>query len=144
MERKSFYKKQTHQRLAAAILLWLGCCMLALPQNTVTLTGGEGKPGGQVSVSLGLKNTDALSAMQVDIPLDESLTFVEGSERIDSERLGGYEIKVSRTEAGVRVLLYSLTLQTMQAGEFERTLTSDKLFTRGMSEQTPFSERRNE
>ena len=124
MERKSFYKKQTHQRLAAAILLWLGCCMLALPQNTVTLTGGEGKPGDQITVSFGLKNADALSAMQVDIPLDESLTFVEGSERIDTERLGGHEIKVSRTEAGVRVLLYSLTLQTMQAGE-SRLLTFD-------------------
>lgn len=117
MERKSFYKKQTHQRLAAAILLWLGCCVLAFSQNTVTLTGGEGKPGGQVTVSLGLKNTDALSAMQVDIPLDENLTFIEGSERIDTERLGGHEIKVSRIENGVRVLLYSLTLHTMQAGE---------------------------
>lgn len=124
MERKSFYKKQTHQRLAAAILLWLGCCVLAFSQNTVTLTGGEGKPGGQISVSLGLKNADALSAMQVDIPLDESLTFVEGSERIDRERLGDHEIKVSRTENGIRVLLYSLSLKTMQAGE-GRLLTFD-------------------
>ncbi|MBR5776320.1 MAG: hypothetical protein IKY42_08735, partial [Bacteroidaceae bacterium] len=90
----------------------------------MTLTGGEGKPGGQISVSLGLKNADALSAMQVDIPLDESLTFVEGSERIDRERLGDHEIKVSRTENGIRVLLYSLSLKTMQAGE-GRLLTFD-------------------
>lgn len=116
MERKSFYKKQTRQRLAAAIMLWLGCCVLALPQNTVTLTGGEGKPGEQVTVGLQLKNTDDVTAMQVDVPLDDALSFVEGSEVIAQERLDGHGVKVSATEDGFRILLYSLSLKPLKQG----------------------------
>lgn len=116
MERKSFYKKQTRQRLAAAIMLWLGCCVLALPQNTVALTGGEGKPGEQVTVGLQLKNTDDVTAMQVDVPLDDALSFVEGSEVISQERLDGHGVKVSATEDGFRILLYSLSLKPLKQG----------------------------
>ena len=117
MERKLFYKQKSCQRLAAALLLWLGCCVLAFAQNTVSLTGGEGKPGGLVTVGVLLKNTDAVTAMQVDVPLDESLTFVEGSEVIEQERLDGHEVKVSKTESGFRVLLYSLSLKPLTSGK---------------------------
>lgn len=59
------------------LLLCLGIEVRA--DNVVTVSAVEGAPGSEVTVNVSLANTDAVSALQVLIPLDERLTYVAGS-----------------------------------------------------------------
>ena len=53
-----------------ALLLCFG--MGARAGNVVSLSSVSGAPGTEVSVSVSLGNTDAVSSVQLSIPLDET------------------------------------------------------------------------
>ena len=62
----------------------------ARADNVLTITGGNGAPDEEVTVSFALTNTDAVTAMQLSIPLDEELTLVSGS-LVKSARLANHD-----------------------------------------------------
>ena len=49
----------------------------AWADNVVSISTTEGAPGDEVTVNVSLTNTDAISSLQVSIPLDENLTLVD-------------------------------------------------------------------
>ena len=63
--------------ILTALLLCFG--MGARADNVVTIGTASGAPGEEVTVSVGLANTDAVSSLQLSIPMNEELTFVDGS-----------------------------------------------------------------
>ena len=58
--------------------------ILARAANVVTLPTVTGSPGDEVTLSISLDNTDAVSALQLQIPIDEGFSVVAGSETLGS------------------------------------------------------------
>ncbi|MCR5849266.1 MAG: InlB B-repeat-containing protein [Bacteroidaceae bacterium] len=96
-----------------ALLLCFG--MGARADNVVSIGSVEGAPGEEVTVSVGLTNTDALSSLQLSIPWDENLTLVEGSAQVGS-RCAGHAANVGVKDGVLQVVVYSLSMQTIAPG----------------------------
>ncbi len=86
--------------------------------NMVTVSSAEGVPGAEVMVSISLQNTDALSSLQVSIPLDESLTLVAGSAQAGS-RCAGHAVSVGVSDGVLQAVVYSLSMATIAPGSGE-------------------------
>jgi hypothetical protein len=98
--------------------VWLLCLALAArAANVVTLTGGSGAPGQEVTVTVALTNSDAVTALQLQVPLGEHLTYVSGSVE-KGERLGDSHTVTAGVRDGVlNVMVYSTSLATIAAGD---------------------------
>ena len=86
--------------------------------NILTLSSASGSPGDEVTVSVSLENTDEPSAVQLSIPLDEALSFVEGSAAV------GAHASTHSVIAGVKnnvltLMIYSLSLAPVSSGSGE-------------------------
>ena len=86
--------------------------------NTLSLTGGSGSPGNEVDVHVNLSNTDAVTAIQISIPLDENLKFVEGSAK-KASRLCNHSLSAGVKGGELNVMVYSLSMATIPAGSGE-------------------------
>lgn len=102
--------------LLSFLLLSLG--LGARADNVLTITGGNGAPDEEVTVSFALANTDAVSALQLIIPLDEELTLVGGSLE-KSARLSNHDASASANNGELRVMVYSTQMNTIAAGTGE-------------------------
>jgi len=87
--------------LWATVGVWAG--------NTITISTTEGAPDEEVTVSIGLENSDAVSSLQVSIPLDENLTLVSGSGQLGS-RCTGHSLTVGVKDGVLNILVYSLSM----------------------------------
>ena len=89
--------------------LLLCFCIGARADNVVTISSTEGAPGDEVTVSIGLQNTDELSSLQVSIPLDENLTLVSGSGELGS-RCASHSLTVGVKDGILNVFIYSISM----------------------------------
>ena len=94
--------------ILAALLLCF-CIGGARADNVVTISSTEGAPGDDVTVSIGLQNTDVLSSLQVSIPLDENLTLVSGSGVLGS-RCTSHSLTVGVKDGILNVFIYSISM----------------------------------
>lgn len=107
------------KRMKYALLALLLCFgMGARADNVLTITGGNGAPDEEVTVSFALTNTDAVTALQLSIPLDEELTLVSGS-LTKSARLANHDASVSANNGVLTVMVYSTQMEAIAAGEGE-------------------------
>lgn len=81
----------------------------ARADNVVSISSVEGAPDTEVTVSIALENTDAVSSMQVSIPLNEELTLVEGSGGL-GERCSDHALSVGVKNGVLNVLVYSMSM----------------------------------
>lgn len=89
--------------------LLLCFCMGARADNVVTISSTEGAPGDEVTVSIGLQNTDVLSSLQVSIPLDENLSLVSDSGELSS-RCASHSLTVGVNDGILNVFIYSVSM----------------------------------
>ena len=89
--------------------LLLCFCIGARADNVVTISSTEGAPDDEVTVSIGLQNTDELSSLQVSIPLDENLTLVSGSGELGS-RCASHSLTVGVKDGILNVFIYSISM----------------------------------
>lgn len=106
------------------VVLLLRFGMGARAGNVVTISSAEGAPGEEVTVSISLQNSDALSSLQVSIPLNESLTFVPGSAQVGSH-CASHAASVGVSNGTLQLVVYSLSMATIASGSGE--LVSFKL-----------------
>ena len=81
----------------------------AWAENMITISSTEGAPGSEVTVSIGLTNTDAVSSLQVSIPLDENLTLVTGSGQLGS-RCSSHSQTIGVKDGVLNVFVYSMSM----------------------------------
>lgn len=91
----------------AALLLCFG--IGARAANVVTISSVEGAPDEEVTVSIGLQNSDALSSLQVSIPLDENLILVDETAQVGS-RCSSHALTVGVKDGMLNVFVYSLSM----------------------------------
>lgn len=100
--------------IVVVLLLCFG--MGAKADNAVTITGGSGAPGEEVTVTVSLTNIDAVSALQLAIPLSENLEYVAGSAAA-TERLSNMSLSAGVKDGTLNVMIYSPTMATIPIGE---------------------------
>ena len=88
------------------LLLAVGFFLTANGANTISITGGEGHPGDVVTVNVSLENSDAVTGVDMTIPLDNQMTYVDGSCVFNEERSNGHYLSVGLTDAGLRVVVF--------------------------------------
>ena len=90
----------------------------AQADNSVTISSTEGAPDQKVTVSIAVQNSDALSSLQVSIPLDENLTLVEGSGQLGS-RCSSHSLTVGVKDGVLNVFVYSLSMAAISGNSGE-------------------------
>ncbi len=100
----------------AVLLLCFG--MGARADNLISISSSEGAPDDEVTVSIGLTNTDAVSSLQVSIPLDENLSLVESS-GIPGSRCSSHSLTVGVKDGVLNVLVYSLSMAAISSNSGE-------------------------
>ena len=89
------------------LLLCLG--MGAWADNKVTLSTGTAVPGQEVTIEVSLTNSDAVSALQLSIPLDENLTYVANSIQ-GTTRLSSHQVSAGVKDGELNIMVYSETM----------------------------------
>ena len=89
------------------LLLCLG--MGAWADNKVTLSTGTAVPGQEVTIEVSLANSDAVSALQLSIPLDENLTYVANSIQ-GTTRLSSHQVSAGVKDGELNIMVYSETM----------------------------------
>ena len=99
-----------------ALILSIGLGIRA--QNVLTISSEEGAPGAEVNVSIALQNNAPITSIQLAIPLNEELALVDGSAVVGS-RCEGHSITVGVKDGILNVLVFSLSMQPIAAGNGE-------------------------
>lgn len=99
-------------------VLLLCCGIGGWADNSITLSDVQGAAGTEVTVSVSMTNTDAVSALQLSIPLADDLTFVENSQTAGS-RLGGHTLSAGVKDGVLNVMVYSSTMAAITGNEGE-------------------------
>ena len=93
------------------LLTTMGC----FAQNCVSITAISGNPGDEVEVAVMLENTDAITAVEVQIPLpDKQLRYVEGSAKLNADRSNGHQVSAAVVDGALRLYAYSLSLAPLK------------------------------
>ena len=93
--------------MCTVLLLCLG--MGAWADNKVTLSTGTATPGQEVTIEVSLTNSDAVSALQLSIPLDENLTYVANSIQ-GTTRLNSHTVSAGVKDGVLNIMIYSETM----------------------------------
>lgn len=102
--------------ILTALLLCFG--MGARADNVVTIGTASGAPGEEVTVSVGLANTDAVSSLQLSIPMNEELTFVDGSAALGS-RCTDHSVTAGVKDNMLNIMVYSMNLAAISGNDGE-------------------------
>ena len=99
-----------------SLLLCFG--MGARAGNTVTIGTASGAPGDEVTVSVSLANTDAVSSLQLSIIMNEQLSFVDGS-AVLSSRPTDHSVTAGVRDGALNIMVYSMGLAAISGNEGE-------------------------
>lgn len=92
-------------------IFWVVFCYA---QNSISITSVSGVPGDEVEVAVMLENTDAVTAVEVQIPLpDKQLRYVEGSATLNADRSNGHQVSAAVVDGALRLYAYSLSLDPL-------------------------------
>ncbi len=102
--------------ILAVLLLCFG--MGARAGNIVTIGTANGAPGDEVTVSVSLANTDAVSSLQLSITMNEQLSFVDGSAVLGS-RCTDHSVTAGVKDGALNIMVYSMGLAAISGNEGE-------------------------
>ncbi len=86
--------------------------------NVVSLPTASGAPGEEVTLTVALANDDAVSAMQLQIPVPDAFTVEENSEVLTS-RATGHSAKVGIRDGVLNIMVWSNGMATIAPGSGE-------------------------
>lgn len=106
--------KSTLTKVLAALLLCFG--IGARADNIVTIGTASGAPSDEVTLSIAMQNSDNIAALQLLIPLDEELSFVEGSAAL-TDRCGSHSVTAGMKDGELSMMIYSLGMAAITGME---------------------------
>ena len=90
-----------------------------MASNTITLSSVSGTPQTEVEVVVSLNNTDAITALEMNIPLGEHLSYVNSSATLATTRSNGHQLSAAQVGQELRIYIYSLSLNALQGNTGE-------------------------
>ena len=102
------------------ILCFAWCIgIYAMASNTISLSSVSGTPQTEVEVVVSLDNTDAITALEMVLPLGEHLSYVNGSATLATTRSNGHQLSAAQVGQELRIYIYSLSLNALQGNTGE-------------------------
>lgn len=101
------------------LILLCASAITSFAANTLSLSTVSGHPGEVVTVSVALTNDDAVTALQVDIPLNANLTYVVNSAVLNATRANGHSMVASASNDTLHIAIFSLTQAVLNGNEGE-------------------------
>ena len=102
-----------------SLISLLLCCVLgAWADNNIALSSVQGAAGTEVTISVTMNNSDAVSTLQLSIPLGDNLTFVENSQKA-GDRLNGHTLSAGVNNGVLNVMVYSASMAAITGNEGE-------------------------
>lgn len=86
-------------------------------ENSITLNTSNAHPGDEVSVSISMSNTDAVSALEIAIPLDKNLSYVENTCTLATNRVDGHQVEARVVNDILKIYIYSLSLKNLKGSD---------------------------
>lgn len=102
-----------------SIILTCACVLSALAANTLSLSSVSGHPGDELTVSISLTNSDAVTALQASIPLGDHLSLVAGSAELSTARSNGHSLMANVVDGTLRIAVFSVTNAALNSTEGE-------------------------
>ena len=99
------------------LLLCFGIGVWAV--NNIALSSVQGTVGTEVTVSISMTNTDAVSAIQLSIPLDDNLTFVENSHKKGNRLSSVHTLSAGVKDGILNIMIYSTNMAVISGNEGE-------------------------
>lgn len=84
--------------------VWIEC----YAQNSMAVTSATGHPQEEVTLNISIENSDGFVAFQTEIPLGESLQYVEGSATLTG-RSNGHQVSAKVSGSSLKIYAYSLS-----------------------------------
>lgn len=91
----------------------------AIAGNKITLSSASGHPGDEVSLTASLTNDDAVTAVEVLVPLNEHVQYVAESATLNTGRATDHTMSAAVVDDTLRVYIYSLSLSPLAGNEGE-------------------------
>jgi hypothetical protein len=91
----------------------------AIASNTISLSSVSGTPQTEVEVVVSLDNTDAITALEMVLPLGEHLSYVNGSATLATARSNGHQLSAAQVGQDLRIYIYSLSLNAIPSNTSE-------------------------
>ena len=107
------------KRIIFTLLMVVSYMLTSHAANIFTISDVQGRPGEEVTVSVSLDNSDAVSAVDMTIPLDRQLTYVDGSCVLNSLRANGHQITAGANDSELRVVIYDLNTNVLKGNSGE-------------------------
>ena len=89
------------------------CSIFTIASNPLTLSTVSGTPQTVVEVVVSLDNTDAITALEMVLPLGEHLSYVNGSATLATTRSNGHQLSAAQVGQDLRIYVYSLSLNAI-------------------------------
>lgn len=106
-------------RIKMAVLFVLLCIgMGARADNIVKISSAQGSAGDEVTINVSLDNSDAVSSLQLSIPLDENLSLVGNSGQLNS-RCANHSISVGVKDGDLSIMIFSLSMAEISGNSGE-------------------------
>ena len=90
------------------ILLLGGLAVWA--ENVVSVSSASGHPLDELTLHVSLVNTEAVVALQAEIPLGSQLTYVAGSVALNTARITDHQVSAAVVNGTLKIFAYSLSL----------------------------------
>ena len=91
----------------------------AIASNTLSLSSVSGTPQTEVEVVVSLDNTDAITALEMVLPLGEHLSYVNSSAALVAARSNGHQLSAAQVGQNLRIYIYSLSLNAISGNTGE-------------------------
>lgn len=106
-------------RILMNLIVAAGLPLAATASNVVSLSSVSGHPGDEVTVTASLTNDDAVTAIEVLVPLNDHVQYVAESAALNSERVADHMMSAAVVEDTLRVYIYSLSLGSIAGNNGE-------------------------
>ena len=99
------------------LLLLFAGYVAARAGNVLTIASAEGTPGEVVRIDVSLSHADAVSALQLRIPLGDCAAYVPASAALSTERTDGHTIAANQADGVLSVMVYSGSMNALKGRE---------------------------
>ena len=100
-------------------LLIICLSAIAMAENIITISSVSGISQTEVEVVVSLENTDAISALEMTIPLGDHLQYVDESAALSAIRSNGHQISAAQVAQDLRIYIYSMNLNSIKGNSGE-------------------------
>ena len=98
------------KRIIISWLVAVSAWLTATATNTITLTSAQGHPGEEVEIAVTLTNSDEVTALEILVPLNDMLRYVDGSAVLNAERSNGHTLTASAQDGKLSICVYNFSL----------------------------------